>query len=338
MRKFNVTSADANRRLDKFLFKYLNNAPRSFIYRALRTKKIKLNGRRASGSETLAEGDAVYFYMSDEQLATCMAAHSVVKAGPMPPIIHEDENILVINKPMGMASHGGIGKRRGSAAAAQGVCEDHLLACVLFYLAQSGAYDTSAAGSFTPALCNRLDVNTSGVIVAGKTLASVQGLNKLFAEHRAEREYLAVVHGELTGKRVLTGYYEKDEQTNKAVVTNIEADTDIEGYNMVNEQSPHLTDKRVLVVTEYEAVRARNGRTLVTVRPVTGRSHQIRAHLTSIGHPLCGDKKYGGEPTRYAPAQLLHCAKVSVEGATYEAELPEGFKRCVRDWFAGCDI
>jgi 23S rRNA pseudouridine955/2504/2580 synthase len=87
-------------------------------------------------------------------------------------------------------------------------------------------------------------------------------------------------------------------------------------------------------VTNYEAVCTRNGRTLLIVRPVTGRSHQIRAHLASIGHPLCGDRKYGGEATPYALAQLLHCAKVKIEGATYEAPLPEGFKRCVSDWFA----
>jgi 23S rRNA pseudouridine955/2504/2580 synthase len=126
------------------------------------------------------------------------------------------------------------------------------------------------------------------------------------------REYLAVVHGELPGKGILRGYYEKDERRNIAVV---------------------LARGQTEIVTEYDAVRVRDGRTLVKVRPVTGRSHQIRAHLASIGHPLCGDRKYGGEATPYAPAQLLHCGRVTLEGITYEAAPPEGFQRCVRDWF-----
>jgi 23S rRNA pseudouridine955/2504/2580 synthase len=297
-----IGQTEANRRLDKFLFGYLNNAPHSFIYRILRQKKIKLNGKKAAGSEMIAPGDRILFFLSPETLKSCVKERHIDEAAPIPDIIYEDGHILLINKPAGLPTHGGM---RGKP--------DHLLARVLYYLKSDKA-----------ALCNRLDVNTSGLVVCGKTFQSVQLFNRLFAEQSINREYIAVVHGTLTGSRKLEGYYHKDTETNKAVIT---------------------TQGGVPVITRYETVSAAAAHSLLRIWPVTGRSHQIRAHMASIGHPIAGDKKYGGKPASlYAPAQLLHCRRITLgetdvdplpypPGTYWEAPLPEGFNSCTKKWF-----
>jgi 23S rRNA pseudouridine955/2504/2580 synthase len=308
-----LTTAEANRRLDKFLFKYLNNAPHSFIYRMLRQKNIKLNGKKAAGSEHITAGDRISLYIPQDTLQSCITPPVINEAANMPEILFEDEYSLIINKPAGLAAHGGMRYRK-----------DHLLARVQYYLQSDQA-----------ALCNRLDVNTGGVVVCGKTFQAAREFSRLMAGHTIKREYLAVVHGRLTGKRTLEGYYQRDEKTNKAVVTCAE------GLVFGHTKNPQST-----VITAYESLYATKDYSLLRVHPVTGRSHQIRAHLTSAGHPLAGDKKYGGNPTPYIPAQLLHARRVTLTqggdlpyppGTCWEAGLPEGFARCLRDWFGLTD-
>ena len=313
-----ITAADTNRRLDKFLFMYLNNAPHSFIYKLLRKKRIKLNQKRAQGGELLQAGDMIKFHISQEALDSCRKNREGINPGAssqarykMPKIVYEDGNLLIINKPPGMASHGGMKNKN-----------PHLLARVLVYLQEKGSY--TAGANFVPALCNRLDVNTSGLVICGKNYQAIRAMNALFASPGAiKKEYLAIAEGELTGSAVLEGQYHKDTNTNTVRI------------------SQGTAPPRA--VTGYTSLAVSKGRTLLSVNPITGRSHQIRAHLTAIGHPLAGDKKYGGSPVHDhdAPGQLLHCKRIRITkpfldypiNTTWVAEPPEYFKHLAQEWF-----
>jgi 23S rRNA pseudouridine955/2504/2580 synthase len=298
-----IENENSNRRLDKFLLAHLNNAPRSFIYKMLRKKRIKLNNARAEGNEILQAGDEIKFFLSEETLASCKKEIIFADAKPLTDIIFEDENLLIVNKPAGLPSQGGIKKN-----------DDHLLARILFYLKQSNA-----------AICNRLDVNTSGLVVCGKNLHTLQNVNRAFAAREVKKEYIAIVHG-TAGKigetRTLEGIYSKNEKTNTAHV-------DVFVQSFANPANTIVTAFSVLAVSK------KNSETfsLLSVFPITGRSHQIRAHLASIGHPLAGDKKYGGTPFAFARAQLLHCKRLEFLGNSFEAPLPKNFAECVRELF-----
>jgi len=298
-----IASQDANRRLDKFLFQYLNEAPENFIYKMLRKKNITLNKSKAKGAEMLKDGDEIQLFLSDETIAKFRKAREIAEAKPLTGIVFEDENLLIINKPAGLPSHGGMEGK-----------DDHLLARVLYYLTETGAYDPS--DSFVPALCNRLDVNTSGLIICGKTLHALQDMNALFAGRQVDKEYLTIADGEVgkIGKnRVLHGFYQKNEKTNTAQVVN--------------------TPNEMAVTTAYTVLAVSQDKkyTLLSINPITGRSHQIRAHLSAIGHPLTGDKKYGGSMLPHGYGQLLHCQRLSIPSLdkSWEAPLPQKFQKYI---------
>ncbi|MCL2839268.1 MAG: RluA family pseudouridine synthase [Defluviitaleaceae bacterium] len=296
-----ITHENANRRLDKFLFAYFNNAPHSFIYKLLRKKRIKLNGMKATGSEILQSGDELKLYLSEETIQSCRKSKIFPKAKPLTDIIFEDENLLVINKPGGLPSQGGMSD------------PDHLLARIHFYLQEKG----EISESFTPAICNRLDVNTSGLVICGKNLRTLQHINGLFAHRQIEKEYTAIAHG-IVGKVgetvTLKGTYKKDSTTNTATIIK--------------------NNDGVDVVTTYTIQAISKNHTLLSIMPITGRSHQIRAHFASIMHPLLGDKKYGGQSTPFAPAQLLHCRRLTIsQEQSWEAPLPKSFVKCIWEWF-----
>jgi len=299
-----ITVENSNRRLDKFLFAYLNNAPHSLIYKLLRKKRIKLNASKASGNEILQIGDELKLYISEETIRDLRTAKVFKKAKPLTGIIFEDENLLIVNKPAGLPSQGGAGD----------INNDHLLARVLFYLQENKSYDSES--SFTPALCNRLDVNTSGLVVCGKNLFTLQKINLMFKNQEIDRVYHAVVDGivgEVGDNKTLEGIYNKDEIRNIAKISLISTET---------------KKNETIAITSYEIKAVFKNHTLLEVRLVTGRSHQIRAHLASIGHPLTGDKKYGGSKSRYSNSQLLHCYKIKIPtGETFEAPLPKNFKK-----------
>jgi len=347
VREVVITTADVGRRLDKYLMAYLNNASRSFIYKLLRKKRIKLNGKRAEGSELLRVGDAITLHLSQETLDECRKGRyesppehnnsvtfPVFTKGPKPDfrlaIVYEDENLLIINKPAGIASHGGMKSKA-----------THLLAEILAYLRQNGDFPPNA--TFTPALCNRLDVNTSGLVICGKNYQALRAINALFTNsgsHVAavsagdgvmpagyiDKEYLAVIDGKLLGSAILEGHYQKDTDTNIARITN--------------------TNCEPRAITVYKSLAVSSERSLLSVNPITGRSHQIRAHLASIGHPLSGDKKYGGKPTPYTSAQLLHCRRLTLNkavlsypaGMSWSADLHDGFMKFINDEFNDHEI
>jgi len=307
MQTVQITAANSNRRLDKFLFSYLNAAPESFIYKMLRKKNITLNESRAKGAELLKPGDILQLYLADETIAKFRKTREIPHARPLTGIVYEDADLLIVNKPQGLPSHGGIEKK-----------DDHLLARVLFYLQSSGAYDPS--DTFVPALCNRLDVNTSGLVVCGKTLHALQLINSLFANQGIDKEYLTVAEGEVgkVGKsRVLHGFYQKESKSNFAKVVSTQTTT--------------------AVTTAYTVLALAGDKkySLVSVNPITGRSHQIRAHFAAIGHPLAGDKKYGGKTLAFSQSQLLHCRRITIPQLekSWEAPLPKNFQKCVDELF-----
>ena len=307
-----VSKANANRRLDKFLFQYLNTAPENFIYKMLRKKNITLNESKAKGAEMLQTGDVITLFLSDETIGKFRKVRDIPTAKPLTGIVFENDDYLIVNKPSGLPSHGGMEHKT-----------DHLLGRVLFYLQSTGAYDPSDA--FVPALCNRLDVNTSGLVVCGKTLHALQAMNAVFASQALEKEYLTVVDGDMgkVGKtRVLRGYYLKDGKANMARVVSQQTDTPVTTAYTVQAVSP---------CSKYS---------LVAVHPITGRSHQIRAHMAAIGHPLVGDKKYGGTPTRFGFGQLLHCQRITIPtmDLSWEAPLPKNLIKCLDEWFEGGNI
>jgi len=313
-----ITPADAGRRLNKFLFAYLNNAPHSFIYRMIRQKRIKLNGKKAQGNEVLSSGDRLIFYLSPETIESSRRTRDIPVAQHLTGIVHEDDFLLVLNKSAGVPSQGGFDSNESST--------DHLLARALHYLHKSGSYDPSS--SFTPALCNRLDVNTTGLVVCGKNISAIREINTLFSGLGIVKEYITVVEGRVSHAQTLEGFYKKDTKRNIAKIL----PTSTTGKVSSNET----------VITSYAPLAANDKFSLLLVSPKTGRSHQIRAHLASAGHPIAGDMKYGGRPIPYAKHGLLHCKSLEIAmenklpypiSTKWEAPLPENLKKCIKDLF-----
>ena len=277
MREVVVSRGEAFRRLDKYLLKYMNAAPPGFIYKMLRKKRIKLNHCRAQGNETLCEGDVITLYLSDETVCGFSPPRPTPGQTGCLDIIFEDEDILLINKPPGMLVHS------DSAAGT-----DDLAGRLAHYLDTEGLL----SDTFTPAPSNRLDRNTSGIVLCGKNPAAVRALN----EADTEKRYLTAVCGEVRRAERLVGYICKDPRNNESVVRD----------------SPFAGSKEI--ITEYEPIGWGSGVTLLRVRLETGKSHQIRAQLKAVGLPVLGDPKYGDRHLNerfHLKYQLLHAESLT---------------------------
>ncbi len=265
MKSITIQANDAGQRLDKFLTKKFGNLPVSMMYKCIRTKDIKLNGKRCQISSRLAEGDIVTLYVKDEFLTEEPAAYDFLSASRKLDIVYEDENILLLNKKVGLLVHPDDKEYR-----------DTLISRVQRYLYEKGEYDPTRENSFAPALVNRIDRNTCGIVIAAKNAAALRILNEKLRAREIRKFYLCIVHGIMEEKEAtLEGYLEKDESRNRVFVS----------------RSASAGTRSIR--TRYRVLGEKNGFSLLEIELMTGRTHQIRAHLASIGHPLLGDGKYG---------------------------------------------
>lgn len=263
MRQIVVTPLEANQRLDKFLLKYLNQCPKSLIYKGMRTNKIKYNGKKPKGNEILNIGDEIKLFFRDEQMETLTSEKEVKKVAVHFEAVYEDDHLLIVNKPMGLLT-------QKDSPESQSLADE-----VLYYLKENGSYDPASSKGFTPAPCNRLDRNTAGIVLVGKNIPALQALSSMLQTKEISKYYMSIVLGRVTAPMILKGYHKRSEGKNEVTITN----EYVEGAKPV--------ETRILPLQT-------NGRyTLVEVQLVTGKTHQIRAHLSQIGHPIIGDPKYG---------------------------------------------
>lgn len=315
MQEIKVTANEAGQRLDKLLAKYLNEAPKSFLYKMLRKKNIVLNGKKATGNEKLVCGDSVKLFLADETIAKF--SHTVIqKTKGTLDILYEDSDVLVINKPVGMLSQKAEAKDRS------------VVEYLITYLLESGQLTEKNLRSFKPSICNRLDRNTSGLLVCGKSLKGLQRMGEIFRERSMKKFYRCIVAGEVKEAVHIQGYLVKDEKTNRVSISR----TEVPGSQPIE--------------TEYRPIERLRRSTLLEVHLITGRTHQIRAHLASEGHPILGDYKYGTEAiNRYykeryqLSSQLLHAYRLEMPdkiegleqlaGKIFLAPLPKKFEQIV---------
>ena len=361
-----IRKNQAGQRLDKFLHKYLPNADTGFLYKMLRKKNITLNGKKAAGSEKLEEGDCVDVFFSretfekftgrTESVGKSASAGRPTSAGRQNPagkrdsftseyerayrllkgiqVLYEDDDFLFLNKPAGILTQ-------------KAKPEDcSLNEWMIGYLLQGNAGLAEELHTFRPSVCNRLDRNTSGMVLCAKTLKGAQLLGRLLKDRTLHKYYQLYVKGIIVEEQSIEGYLHKDVKKNKVTIKPVSSSTDLGCV-------PRLEDEKqndpgniedAFIQTRYTPLRQETDKTLLEVELITGKPHQIRAHLASIGHPLLGDYKYGDRAwnEKYRQqfgvrSQLLHAYKVvfppldapfaDLGGRTFYCELPEIFGR-----------
>jgi 23S rRNA pseudouridine955/2504/2580 synthase len=318
MKIITVDKNEAGQRLDKLLMKQLNKAPKSFIYKMLRKKNILLNGKKADGSEKPQLNDEIKLFLSDETILNFSEAYHTTTVDYEFTVVYEDENILVVNKPAGLLSQ------------KAGKDDISLVEHIISYLLTTNQITEEELNSFKPGICNRLDRNTSGLVAAGKTLLGLQTMSELFRERTLDKYYLCIVKGTIKEPQKISGYLVKDEAANKVFITE------------------KFTEGSEPIKTEYEPLEYNENYTLLKVKLITGKTHQIRAHLSSIGHPVIGDGKYGSKKNNaelrkafHLEHQLLHSYELvfpqmdggfkHLSGKVLRAPLPDYFSRIQKE-------
>lgn len=323
MREIKISSNEAGQRFDKFLSKYLKNAPKSFIYKMLRKKNITRNEKKADGSEKLSEGDIIKLFLSEETIEKFLAVTDKIdtKGKVNLDVVYEDDNIIVVNKPAGMLSQ----KAKKDDVS--------LNEYMIEYLYNKKKVTDESLKTFRPSVCNRLDRNTSGMVVAGCTLLGTQTLSKMLKDRTMDKYYYCVVEGVMKDKKKISGYLKKDDKTNKVTI-------DKKG-------GPDTS----YIETYYEPVRDNGKLTLLKIKLITGKPHQIRAHLAWTNHPIAGDYKYGNSKiNKYVKekygctSQLLHAGEIkfpliiegdmkNISGMCIKAKMPEIFNNVIKGEF-----
>ena len=319
MRQLTVHKNDENQRLDKYLKKYLKEAPGSFIYKMLRKKNIVLNGKKADGTEKLTAGDEIKLFFAEETLEKFTGEAAKIKLEKFPvkkdlEILFEDEDLLMLNKPAGELSQ---------KAEAKDVSMNEY---ALGYLQETGAITEESLKVFKPSVCNRLDRNTSGILIVAKTYQAAREFGDALQKRTVRKFYRCIVKGEVKKAETIDGYLWKDEKTNIVQVFKEKR----EGASEIH--------------TAYRPIKCENGLTLLEVHLITGRTHQIRAHLSSIGHSILGDPKYGDKKLSEkwkVKYQLLHACRLELDGFTGEfakyngkiitAKVPKTFEKIITE-------
>lgn len=323
MRTIEIGKNEAGQRMDKYLKKYFREAGSGFLYKMLRKKNILLNGKKSEGKEILAPGDQIQLYLAEETIekfrGSVTAQPSCAANTPQKKlqVIYEDADCILINKPAGMLSQKADNR------------EDSLVEYLICYLLSSGAITEEELRTFHPSVCNRLDRNTSGLVLAGKTLAGLQLLSQLLKERTMDKYYLCLVQHSIREAKRYQAWLVKDPQKNQVQIF-------------------HTPQKNGdFIETAYQPIWKGPDCTLLKVKLITGKTHQIRSHLSSLGHPLAGDPKYGNfawnQKLRQHTGlkrQFLHAWEVvfpTMDGAgaglsaqTIQAELPEDLKKVLR--------
>lgn len=309
MREIFISERESGQRLDKYLRKYLCEAGSGFIYKMLRKKNIVLNGKKASGNEIINDGDLVKLFLSDETIekfTNRISANSPQKSENFDvmknklnniivnnnsstgvvtikyrnyatEVLYEDDNIIFFNKPAGLLS--------------QKAAENDISLVDIFsdYIDYSRGDNKLTGFGYRPGICNRLDRNTSGIVAAGKSVKGLQCLSEVIKNREVSKFYRCIVHGAVTKPGYLKGYLIKDEETNKVYLS--DSDTG---------------EKKHYIETGYKPICSNDNYSLLEVKLITGKTHQIRAHLASISHPIVGDIKYGAPRDNSLKHHLLH--------------------------------
>lgn len=397
MYQVKITEKDAGQRLDKYLHRILPRAGSGFLYKMLRKKNITLNDKKADGGEKIAEGDSVTIYFSDETLEKFMGrkiragldrnARSVASKHNAQEsintvhkthestdrdneddtiesanyisayetmqnvrILYENEHILLADKPAGILSQ--------KAEKTDVSLNEWLIG----YLMKSGAVTEKEIAVYRPAVCNRLDRNTSGIVLCSKTLKGAQLLSRLLKNRKLHKYYRLYVKGIVSEEQIIEGYLIKDEKLNKVYIESVDEDSSVDPANLQEEMQENSRKRygerkemrsidqirSTYIKTGYKPVKAEHDKTLLEVELITGKTHQIRAHLASVGHPILGDYKYGDKAWNeeyrkkyHVRSQLLHAYKVvfpeleepfeDISGRIFTAELPEIFTKVSDD-------
>jgi len=338
MQQIWIEKNQAGQRLDKFLLKYFPNANSGLLYKMMRKKNITLNGKKVQGNEILSVGDEVRSFFGEETYSLLTGKNSVsdttngfaiskeleskvasyqkaYETLPTIEVLYEDENVLLLNKPSGVLTQKAVES------------DLSLNEWLIGYLLKKESITIEELQTFKPSVCNRLDRNTSGLVLCGKSLAGSQALSEMIKTRNVRKYYRTICIGQLKSAQQIDGYLQKNHKTNTVSVIKEKRDKDAEAIR-----------------TAYQPLQVFKDFTYLEVELITGKTHQIRAHLSAIGHPLIGDTKYGYEKQNqqfqkqfHLRNQLLHAYRLefpACEGAliglskkTIQADLPTEFER-----------
>lgn len=274
MRELTINKNDAGQRLDKFLQKSLNDLPKSLMYKYIRNKKIKVNGKRCTFDQQLETGDVVLFHIAESFFESTANVEFLKMHGKID-VVYEDENIVVMNKPKGLLSQSDVHSQ-----------EENLADQFKLYLYKNHQYDYKNERSFSPALCHRLDKNTQGLVIGAKNAPSLRRINEMIRDREINKFYLAIVEGKMDDKKKeLIMYHHREGQ--KIDISTVMK----KGYQKT--------------VTAYETIDYQDGYSLLKIKLDTGKMHQIRAVFSFLGHPLLGDFKYGAKQSDFKYQALI---------------------------------